>query len=57
MMKEFRESDDPFYNLEYAASATECTGLMPRSENEEEAEQSAKMYSDFSIRCMKMVES
>jgi len=45
MKKEFRESDDPFYNLEYVASATECTGLMPRSENEEEAEQSAKMYS------------
>lgn len=45
MKKKFRESDDPFYNLEHVASATECTGLMPRGENEEEAEQSAKMYS------------
>ena len=45
MNHKFNQNDDPFYNLEYVVSATECTGLMPRGESEEEAENSAKMYS------------
>ena len=45
MKKKFEQNDDPFYNLEYVASATECTGLMPRAENEAEAEESSKLYS------------
>lgn len=45
MKKKFEQSEDPFYNLEQVASATECTGLMPRGENEQEAEESAKLYS------------
>lgn len=43
--KKFEASEDPFYNLEKVASVTECTGLMPRKETEEESEESAKMYS------------
>lgn len=45
MKKKFDPAEDPFYSLNYVASATECTGLMPRSENEQEAEESVKLYS------------
>ena len=43
--KEFRESDDPFYNLEKAASANDCTGLMPSAPlNSEDAKNYSELY-------------
>lgn len=45
MYKHFDPSDDPFYNLNRVISATECTGLIPRGETDEEAEKSAALYS------------
>lgn len=43
MKKKRKRNDDPFYNLEKAASATECTGLksMPLQTAQEDEELSA----------------
>ena len=38
--------DDPFYNVQKVASATECTGLMPSlPQNEAEDTHYAQLYS------------
>jgi hypothetical protein len=43
--RKFHASDDPFYNLDQAVSATEATGLMPAApRNEDQAEASAALY-------------
>ena len=45
------KKQDPFYDIEKIASATECTGLMPAQvESEEEAENYAQLYAIHPVK-------